>query len=199
MNNIHPVFDQIISRGYKEERLKQKGKVIWFTGLSGSGKTTLASALEKQLFNDGFLTQILDGDNIRSGINNNLGFSNDDRFENIRRIAEVSKLFLNCGVITICSFVSPTEHIRNNVKLIIGEDNFFEIYVSTPIEICEKRDTKGLYAKARAGLIKDFTGINSPFEPPVKPDLAIDTSQISIENAIAQLSSKLIPILSLKR
>jgi len=163
LKNIHPVFERIIPRTTKEERLNQKAKVIWFTGLSGSGKTTLASALEKKLFEMGYFTQILDGDNIRTGINNNLGFSEEDRLENIRRIAEVSKLILNCGVVTICAFISPTEEIRQMAMDIIGKEDFIEVYVSTPVEVCEQRDVKGLYAKARAGLIQDITGVNAPF------------------------------------
>ena len=196
MNNIHPVFDKIIPREEKEERLKQKSTVLWFTGLSGSGKTTLAEALERKLFNQGFLTQVLDGDNIRSGINNNLSFTEEDRTENIRRIAEVSKLFINCGVITLCSFVSPTDKIRNVVSEIVGEEDFFEIYVSTPIEVCEERDIKGLYAKARAGEIKDFTGISAPFEAPKNPKITIDTSQHSIEECVDILLKQILPVLS---
>jgi adenylylsulfate kinase len=182
-NNIFPVFDQIINRDQKEKLLKQKAKVVWFTGLSGSGKTTLGASVEKELYKKGYLTQILDGDNIRSGINKNLNFSDEDRIENIRRIAEVNKLFLNCGIITLNCFISPTEDIREMVKSIIGSENFIEIYVSTPIEVCEQRDTKGLYAKARRGEIPNFTGISSPFEVPVNPDLDIDTSVLSLETA----------------
>ena len=148
MNNIFPTTD-ILQRVAKEKLLGQRGLCIWFTGLSGSGKTTIAIALEKELHLKGRLTQILDGDNIRAGINNNLGFSEIDRLENIRRIAEVTKLFVNCGVITICCFVSPTEEIRTIAKSIIGEDDFVEVFVNTPLAVCEQRDVKGLYAKAR--------------------------------------------------
>lgn len=196
MNNIHPVFERIIPRHEKEGKLKQKAKVIWFTGLSGSGKTTLATALERNLFELGYLTQILDGDNIRSGINNNLSFTPADRRENIRRIAEVTKLFLNCGVITICAFVSPTERTRHIVKEIVGKDDFFEIYVSTPLEICEQRDVKGLYAKARAGKIKNFTGINAPFEFPKDANLSIDTTNYTVEDCTNILLKNIIPIIS---
>jgi adenylylsulfate kinase len=182
-NNIFPVFEQIINRQQKEQLLKQKAQVIWFTGLSGSGKTTLGASVEKELYKKGFLTQILDGDNIRSGINKNLNFSEEDRIENIRRIAEVNKLFLNCGIITLNCFISPTEDIREMVKSIVDTENFIEIYVSTPIEVCEQRDVKGLYAKARRGEIPNFTGISSPFEVPVNPDLEIDTSVLSLEEA----------------
>ncbi len=196
MKNIHPVFDKMIPRNEKEQKLKQKSIVLWFTGLSGSGKTTLAEALERKLFEQGFLTQVLDGDNIRSGINNNLSFTEEDRTENIRRIAEVSKLFINCGVITLCSFVSPTDKIRNVVSEIVGEEDFFEIYVSTPIEVCEQRDIKGLYAKARAGEIKDFTGISAPFEAPKNPKITIDTSLHPIEECVDLLLKQILPVLT---
>jgi len=191
MEHIYPDFDKIVSRSEKEQRLNQKSKVIWFTGLSGSGKTTLATALERNLFNKGFLAQILDGDNIRSGINNNLGFSPEDRIENIRRIAEISKLLINSGVICICAFVSPTEDTRKIVRDIIGEEDFLEIFVSTPLEVCESRDVKGLYQKARAGVIKDFTGISAPFEIPQNAILSIDTSTKSVDECVSLLLAKL--------
>jgi len=193
MENIHTTFDKIYSRAQKESVLKQKAKVIWFTGYSGSGKTTLASALEQQLFERGYFCQVLDGDNVRSGINNNLGFSEADRLENIRRIAEVCKLFLNSGIITICAFISPTHEIRNLARTIIGDEDFLEIWVSTPLEICEQRDTKGLYAKARKGLIKDFTGINAPFEEPQNALLAIDTANTPLNSSLQTLLSVLEP------
>lgn len=185
-HNIHPIFDKIASRDEKEKALKQRAKVLWFTGLSGSGKSTVAIALEKKLLQNGFMVQILDGDNIRNGINNNLGFSLDDRKENIRRIAEVSKLFLNCGIICLNCFVSPTKEIRQMAKEIIGED-FLEIYVNTPLEICERRDVKGLYAKARKGEIKNFTGIDSPFEAPENSDYEIDTSDSDLDEIVDSL------------
>ena len=184
MNNIFPTT-AILQRTDKEKLLGQKGIAIWFTGLSGSGKTTIAIALEKELNAKGLLTQILDGDNIRTGINNNLGFSDTDRSENIRRIAEVTKLFVNCGIITICCFVSPTEEIRNNAKSIIGENDFIEVFVNTPLEVCEQRDVKGLYAKARKGEIKDFTGINAPFEAPVKPSIEIKNE--TVEESVGRI------------
>lgn len=193
MENIHTTFDKIYSRAQKESVLKQKAKVIWFTGYSGSGKTTLASALEQQLFERGYFCQVLDGDNVRSGINNNLAFSEEDRLENIRRIAEVCKLFLNSGIITICAFISPTHEIRNLARTIIGDEDFLEIWVSTPLEICEQRDTKGLYAKARKGLIKDFTGINAPFEEPQNALLAIDTANTPLNSSLQTLLSVLEP------
>jgi len=197
--NIYPVFDKILNRDDKESFLKQKGKIIWMTGLSGSGKTTNSIRLERKLNEAGYLTQILDGDNIRSGINNNLGFSLEDRMENIRRIAEVSKLFLDCGIITINCFVSPTNKIRQLAKDIIGEEDFLEIYLSTPIEECEKRDTKGLYAKARKGEIKNFTGIDSPFEAPENPFIVINTTEKNIEETSLELFNKILPIIEYKQ
>jgi adenylylsulfate kinase len=195
MKNIFPVFDHFIQRADKEKMLQQRAKVFWLTGLSGSGKTTIAKGVEQQLFNKGYLTQVLDGDNIRVGINNNLGFSEEDRRENIRRIAEVSKLFVNCGIITINCFVSPTIEIRNLAKQIIGADDFVEIYINTPLEVCEKRDVKGLYAKARKGEIKDFTGISAPFEPPANPDFEIETKNQSVEDSIQSLVNFALPLI----
>lgn len=183
-DNIYPVFDRIYDRKVKEEILRQSAKVIWFTGLSGSGKTTLASNLEKELFFHRYFCQVLDGDNIRTGINNNLGFSEEDRLENIRRIAEVSKLLINTGMITICSFISPTQKIRAMARNIIGKEDFIEVFLNTPLEACEKRDVKGLYKRARTGEIKDFTGISSPFEAPTNPDVEIDTSEVSIKDSV---------------
>lgn len=184
--NIHPVFDRILSRADKESLLKQKSCVIWMTGLSGSGKTTIAIGVEKKLHEDGLLTQILDGDNIRSGINSNLGFSDEDRQENIRRISEVSKLFVDCGIITLNCFVSPTIEIREQAKNIIGND-FIEVFVNTPFEICEQRDVKGLYAKARAGEIKNFTGLDAPFEAPYEPDFEIKTANEEVTESVEKL------------
>lgn len=184
--NIHPIFDQLLQRSDKEQLLKQKSVVIWMTGLSGSGKSTVAKGLEQLLHQKGFLTKVLDGDNIRSGINNNLGFSAEDRAENIRRIGEVANLFLQCGVVTICSFVSPTKAIRQVAKDIVGEKDFLEVYINAPLEVCEARDVKGLYKKARAGLIKNFTGIDAPFEAP-ENGLEIRTDQTTIEEAVEQV------------
>jgi adenylylsulfate kinase len=195
MEHIFPVFEKIVTRAEKERKLNQKSKVIWFTGLSGSGKTTMAIALERYLFDAGCLAQILDGDNIRSGVNNNLGFSPEDRLENIRRIAEIAKLFLDCGVICICAFVSPTEDTRHLVRDIVGADDFLEIYMSTPLEVCESRDTKGLYAKARSGAVKDFTGISAPFEVPRHSILSIDTTDISVEECLNELLAKILPLI----
>lgn len=193
--NIHPVFNKILNRPDKEKLLNQHARVIWLTGLSGSGKTTVAQEIEKELNQKGYLTQILDGDNIRTGINNNLGFSQDDRFENIRRIAEVSKLFLDCGIICINSFISPTKSIRQMAKDIIGEENFIEVYINAPLEVCEQRDPKGLYKKVRAGEIKNFTGIDSPFEAPVKPDIEIRTNELSISNSATKALKTILPII----
>jgi len=196
-DNIYPVFDRIYDRKVKEEILRQSARVIWFTGLSGSGKTTLASNLEKELFFRRFFCHVLDGDNIRVGINNNLGFSEDDRLENIRRIAEVSKLLINTGMITICSFISPTDEIRELARKIIGKKDFIEIFLNPPLEVCEDRDPKGLYKKARAGLIKDFTGISSPFEAPKHPDIEIDTSSTSIKDSVDQIFNVIIDRITL--
>lgn len=187
MSNIFPIFHKLLGKADREALLKQKGIAIWMTGLSASGKTTLAIGLEKVLHEKGYLCYVLDGDNVRTGINSNLGFSPEDRKENIRRVAEVAKLFVQCGVITINCFISPTEELRNLAKTIIGEENFKLVYVNTPIEVCEQRDSKGLYAKARKGEIKDFTGVNAPFEEPISPDLEIKTTQHSFEENLKML------------
>ena len=187
MNHIHPIFDQMLGRQDKETLLKQKAVVIWMVGLSGSGKSTLAKALEMELHKEGFLTQLLDGDNLRTGINNNLAFSEADRLENIRRAAEVSKLFLNCGIITICSFISPTEEIRKIATDIIGNEDVRVVYINAPFEVCAQRDVKGLYKKALNGEIKNFTGLDSPFDAPVNPALEIKTHEQSLEASLLQL------------
>ena len=192
MDNIFPIFDSILSLQDKEKMLNQKSLVVWIVGLSGSGKSTLAQGLENALHQQGYKTQILDGDNLRSGLNKNLTFSEEDRIENIRRAAEVSKLFVNCGIITICSLISPTEEIRKMAKSIVGGDKYFEVYVNCPIEVCESRDTKGLYKLARKGEIKNFTGIDSPFEEPKIPDLEIKTDINSIEYCHNQLVENVI-------
>lgn len=187
--NIHPTFDKLLQRADREALLGQKAKVIWLTGLSGSGKTTLAIALERALHDSGQLCYVLDGDNVRTGINSNLGFSEDDRKENIRRIAEVAKLFADAGVLVICCFVSPTQEIRAQAKKIIGENDFLEVYVNASLESCEQRDVKGLYAKARKGELKDFTGIHQPFEAPADPWLEIVTDRQTPNDSIEQLVS----------
>ena len=191
MENIFPIFDSILSVSDKEKILKQKSIVVWIVGLSGSGKSTLARGLENALHEKGFITQLLDGDNLRSGINNNLNFTDEDRVENIRRAAEVSKLFANCGIITICSLISPTSQVREMAREIIGK-KYVEVFVNCPIEVCESRDTKGLYKKARAGEIKNFTGIDSPFEAPDNPDIDIRTDINSVEYCHNQLLNKIL-------
>lgn len=187
MNEIYPIFDQMLSRSDKEKLLGQKGVMLWFTGLSGSGKSTVAIALERELQKRGLLCRILDGDNIRSGINKGLGFTAEDRRENIRRIAEVAKLFVDTGIITIAAFISPSNELRRMASDIIGAEDFKEVYISTPLEVCEARDVKGLYAKARRGEIKNFTGISAPFEAPEHPALSIDTSKVSLEDNVKQI------------
>jgi len=178
MENIHTTFDKIRDRKAKEIYLKQRAKVIWFTGLSGSGKTTLASMLEKRLFELNYFCQILDGDNVRSGINKNLRFTEEDRMENIRRIAEVSKLFMNCGIILICAFISPTNEMRHMAREIIGEDDFLEVFVNK---------------KARAGEIKNFTGISSPFETPDNPFIVVDNTNPNMNETVREMLIKIIP------
>ena len=192
-NHIYPIFDRMLGRKDKEDLLHQHSVMIWFTGLSGSGKSTLAIALERELQNRGLLCRILDGDNIRSGINNNLGFTAEDRVENIRRIAEIGKLFVDTGVITIAAFISPNNELREMASNIIGKENFVEVYISTPIEECEKRDVKGLYAKARRGEIKNFTGISAPFEAPEDAALSIDTSKHSVKESVNMLLDLILP------
>lgn len=180
---IYPLFDQLVQKKEKEKLLNQVSHVFWFTGLSGSGKTTLAKAVEKKLFNQNFLVQVLDGDNIRAGINNNLGFSSKDRLENIRRIAEISKLFLNSGIITINCFISPSIESRELAKKIIGKEYFHEIYINASYNECEKRDVKGLYKKAKDGKIKNFTGLDLAYEKPTNPHLIVNTEILDIETS----------------
>ena len=194
MQNLYSTKDSLLSRKDKEKLLNQKGICVWLTGLSGSGKTTIANFVSRQLHNGGVYTQVLDGDNIRLGINKNLSFSDQDRKENIRRIAEVAKLFVEAGVVTFCCFVSPTREMRKLAKNVIGENDFFEVFVSTNLETCETRDVKGLYKKARRGEIKDFTGVSSPFESPVNPDLVLNTEDKSIN----EIGNTLISILNNK-
>jgi len=192
-NNIFPIFDELINKTEKEQLLKQKSLAVWMTGLSGSGKSTVAKGLERHLHEHGFLTQMLDGDNIRVGINNNLGFSEEDRTENIRRIAEISKLFVNCGIITLNCFVSPTREMREMAKDIIGADNFIEVFINASVAECEKRDVKGLYAKARQGEIKNFTGVDSPFEDPTSAALEVNTVELSIDESIKKVLDYILP------
>ena len=189
-NNIYPIFDRMLGREDKEALLGQRGVMVWFTGLSGSGKSTIAIALERELHKRGLLC--------RSGINNNLGFSPEDRVENIRRIAEVGKLFVDTGVITIAAFISPNNELREMASAIIGKADFLEVYVSTPLAECERRDVKGLYAKARKGEIKEFTGVSAPFEAPERPDLSLDTSVLSVEQSVSRLLELIIPKVEIK-
>ena len=187
VNNIHPIFDRMQSREEKEQQLGQRGITVWFTGLPGSGKSTIAIALEQRLSQMGILCRILDGDNVRTGINRGLGFSEEDRRENIRRIAEVCRLFTHTGIVTLAAFVSPTQELRTMAEEIIGAEDFAEIHVSTPLEECERRDIKGLYAKARRGEIGDFTGISSPFEEPQHPALRIDTTNKRVDECVDEV------------
>lgn len=184
LNTIYPIFDKMLSREDKESLLHQRGIMIWMTGLSGSGKSTVAIGVERELHNRGILCRILDGDNIRAGINSNLGFSEEDRRENIRRIAEIGKLFVDTGIVTIACFVSPTTELREMARKIIGEKDFREVYIATPLAECERRDVKGLYARARRGEVKDFTGISAPFEAPTTPDLSLDTSKMALKEEV---------------
>lgn len=182
MSNLYPIFDTLVSQQQKEALLRQRGRVIWLVGLSGSGKSTLARAAEHTLHQQQKMTMLLDGDNLRTGINHNLGFSQEDRVENIRRTAEVAKLFAGAGVITLCSLITPTAALRELARSIIG-GHYFEVYVDCPLEVCEQRDVKGLYAKARRGEISDFTGVSAPFEAPQTPDLRLPTHQQSLEES----------------
>ena len=172
-----------VGREQRERLLKQKGALIWFTGLSASGKSTIAYTLEHALVERGHLAYVLDGDNIRHGLNKNLGFSAEDRAENIRRIAEVGKLFVDAGVVTCTSFISPYRADRDAARKVVGNEDFIEVFVDTPIAVCEQRDPKGLYKKARAGEIKGFTGIDDPYEAPLKPELTLDASKVSPQEA----------------
>ena len=180
-----------VSRGEREKLLGQRGAVVWLTGLSGSGKSTIAVDLEKRLCERGVRTYILDGDNIRHGLNKNLGFSPEDRTENIRRIGEVAKLFTDAGVVAITAFISPYRADRDQVRALMKPGDFVEIHVDCPVEVCEQRDVKGLYKKARAGEIKEFTGISAPYEAPERPELVLDTGALSVEASVAALLSYL--------
>ena len=191
--NIHPIFDSILDRKAKQELLKQNSAVFWFVGLSGSGKSTVAQAVEKELHALGYLTQLLDGDNLRTGVNNNLSFTEEDRKENVRRAAEVSKLFLNAGIITICSLISPTEEIRQQAKDIIGDDCKV-VYVNAPFEVCAQRDVKGLYKKALNGEIKNFTGLDSPFQAPVNPFIEVKTHEETLEQSTKRLLDAILEV-----
>lgn len=185
--NIHPIFERTVQRTEREANNGHRAGVVWLTGLSGSGKSTIAAAVERALFSDGHFVVLLDGDNVRTGLCGDLGFSLEDRKENIRRIAETAKLFMEAGAQVLCSFVSPTREIRAMAQDIVGADDFYEVFVNTPLEICEARDVKGLYAKARAGEIKGFTGIDSPYEAPEHPFLDLKTANQTVEASAAKV------------
>lgn len=200
--NIHPIFDRVLPRADKEARLGQRGQVIWLYGLSGSGKSTLAIALERRLHAEGFATQLLDGDNIRTGLNRGLGFSDADRAENIRRIAEVAKLHAYAGLVTLCSFITPLRSLRTLAREIVGEADLLEIYVKASFETCARRDPKGLYAKATAGGVGQFTGKDSSFEEPTPADAAtliLDTEASPPEACLATLHAAVLPRIALGR
>lgn len=169
--------------------LKQKPLIVWLTGLSGSGKSTIADGLEQLLFEKGFKTYLLDGDNIRHGLNKNIDFSEEGRKENIRRIGEVAKLFLDAGIIVITAFISPFKEDRNTIRGLVSDGEFVEVFVDCPLEVCEQRDVKGLYAKARRGEIPNFTGISSPFEAPEKPEVRVHSDQLTIDECIDKIYS----------
>ncbi len=191
--NIHPVFDRMLGREAKEAMLGQRGLVVWLYGLSGSGKSTLAIALEQRLAGQGVLTQMLDGDNIRSGLNRNLGFSDEDRTENIRRIAEVARLFARTGVVTLASFITPRRDLRELARSIVGPEDFLEVYVEASYDVCAGRDPKGLYAKAGQGDVSQFTGRDSAFEEPEHPELRIPTAEWSVEESVEHLHRAVFP------
>jgi adenylylsulfate kinase len=197
-DNLHPIFDRALGRTDKEKKLKQRARVIWLYGLSGSGKSTLAVALERRLHAEGFTTHLLDGDNVRTGLNKNLGFGEADRAENIRRVAEVAKLFAQAGVVTLCSFITPFAALRASAREIIGSEDFVEVYVHATFETCARRDPKGLYAKATAGGVKQFTGRDSSFEPPAAGAeiLVIDTEQLTQEASLERLHAAVLPKIS---
>jgi adenylylsulfate kinase len=176
-----------VSRAERERLLNQKGALIWFTGLSGSGKSTIAYTLEHALVQRGHLCYVLDGDNIRHGLNKNLGFSAEDRKENIRRIGEVAKLFVDAGLLTMTAFISPYRADRDVVRQLLGKDDFFEVFCDAPISICEQRDPKGLYKKARAGEIKGFTGVDDPYEAPERPEMVLKTENVNPQQATVGL------------
>jgi adenylylsulfate kinase len=196
LNNIYPIQTKV-NNEQRALLLKQRPKLIWFTGLSGSGKSTLAVQLEAQLHAKGFTTYLLDGDNIRMGLNKDLSFTDDARVENIRRIGEVAKLMLDAGIVVLSAFISPFKVDREQVKQIVGEENYIEVFVDTPLEICEQRDVKGLYKRARAGEVKNFTGIDSPYERPEKPDVTIPTHQMSVDESLILLLNLIEPRIKL--
>lgn len=193
-SNLHPIFDRVVTRGEKEARLRQRARVIWLYGLSGSGKSTLAVALEQRLQAEGRVTHLLDGDNVRTGLNRDLGFSDGDRAENIRRIAEVAKLFAQAGVVVICAFITPLRAHRAIARAILGSEDFVEVFVSAPFATCAERDPKGLYAKARAGGVAQFTGRDSSFEAPEpgEASLVLETDQAPMASSLDQLHAHVV-------
>jgi len=193
--SLHPIFDRVLDRATKEARLRQHGRVIWLYGLSGSGKSTLAIALERRLFAEGFTTHLLDGDNVRTGLNHGLTFSEADRTENIRRVAEVAKLFVTAGVVVLAAFITPQRAHRRLARNIIGDDDFIEVYVAASFATCAQRDPKGLYAKAQAGGVPQFTGRDSAFEPPAPGDgaLGLDTETADPDTTLALLHAAVVP------
>jgi len=195
LNYIYPIKTKV-SAAERQRLMNQKPKLIWFTGLSGSGKSTLAVQLEASLHAQGFKTYLLDGDNIRSGLNKDLSFTDAARVENIRRIAEVSKLFLDAGVVLLSAFISPFQADREQVRAIVGKDNYIEVFVDAPLDVCEQRDVKGLYKKARAGEVQNFTGISSPYERPARPDVVIATDRLSVEESLEALMKAIVPRIS---
>lgn len=185
--HLYPTFDRMLPRAAKENMLGQSGAVIWMYGLSGSGKSTLAHRLERVLHEEGRLVKVLDGDNVRTGLNRNLGFSDEDRLENIRRVAEVAKLFAECGVVVIASFITPNNELRQLARSIVGDEDLVEVYVKASFETCAARDPKGLYAKVKAGEVKQFTGRDSSFEEPDRADLVVDTEAADEDASLAIL------------
>lgn len=190
--NLYPIQTQVTKK-QREQVLQQHARLIWFTGLSGSGKSTLAVQLEAQLYAKGFKTYLLDGDNIRTGLNKDLSFTDEGRVENIRRIGEVAKLMLDAGIVVLSAFISPFKADREQVKAIVGNENYIEVFVDAPLEVCEQRDVKGLYKKARAGEVKNFTGIDSPYEAPEHPDIILQTHKLSVEESIQILQQGIFP------
>lgn len=197
LNHIYPIKTKV-SKPQREQLLNQQARLIWFTGLSGSGKSTLAVQLEAQLHDLGYKTYLLDGDNIRAGLNKDLSFTDEGRIENIRRIGEVSKLMLDAGIVVLSAFISPFQADREQVRTIVGEENYVEVFVDAPIEVCEQRDVKGLYKKARAGEVKNFTGIDSPYEPPANPDVVIPTGTLTVDASVGRLMEVVVPKIRLK-
>jgi adenylylsulfate kinase len=197
MTRFFDAFDEIITYKQRKDSMNQEPHLIWFTGLSGAGKTTLAQAIELHLFSKGLKVVILDGDIVRKGLCNDLGYSEDDRKENLRRVREVAKLMLDAGLVVICAFISPSAEDRRAVKELVGAERFTEVYVKCTVNVCEKRDVKGLYAKARKGLIPNFTGISAAYDEPVLPDIVIDTQQETVQASVMKLLNLIEPVIRL--